>query len=286
MQCNVINFDSDSVEIVLDNSANTHIWSRLDDFVEGTVVYLSDDTEYGVVTIGDTECRPIAHGTVLVSLMNDDNKECSIELRDTLYFPTSPVNVLGVTKLGEQLNDENGTWIKTRWRRSTFTWDFGENKINFAHSSSKLPVVSVKVGFQSFASFCSLFDRAGAMIEPTALSTCRTTLPTDLSDNICFLTSDNRESQTMPRHRFEQPTTLPSSQHSIGDRVKLTHNGGVHQAVDILRISEDQETSSPKYSVVLRDGSVMEVTKEFLSLLDEVDMAQLPITMEEVENTH
>ena len=114
-------FDSDSVDIVLDNSANTHIWSRLEDFVEGTVVYLSDDTEYGVVTIGDTECRPVAHGTVLVSLKDDDNNECELQLEDTLYFPTSPVNVLGVTKLGEQLNDENGTWIKTSWRRSTFS---------------------------------------------------------------------------------------------------------------------------------------------------------------------
>ena len=105
-------------------------------------------------------------------------------------------------------------------------------------------------------------------MEPIALSTCRTTLPTDLSQNICYLTSDNQESQTMPRHRFENPITLSPSEHSIGDRVKLTHNGGVHQAVDIIQVTKDQDTSTPKYSVALRDGSVMEVTKEFLSPLN------------------
>lgn len=276
-------FDSDSVEIVLDNSANTHIWNRLEDFVEGTMTYLSDDNNLGVVTIGDSESRPVAVGTVVLTLMDNEGIESNITLEETLYFPSSPVNVLGVTKLGEQLNDPEGTWIKTGWRGSTFSWNFNQHQLDFSHSINKLPVVSVKVGYDTFESFCTLFERAGAMFEPPTLSSCRTMLPTDTSQDLCYLTATNTNQDSVIRHRFALPSSLSGPPFKIGDRAVLTHNGGVHQVVDIMNVNLNEATSTYKYDVALRDGSIMEVTKEFLSPMDEHDFALLPIELQDVQ---
>jgi len=277
-------FDSDSVNVVLDNSANTHIWNNLDDFVEGTVTYLTDsDQNIGVVTIGDTECRPIATGTVLLTITDENNHDCKVTLKDALYFPTSPVNVLGITKLGEQLDDEEGTWIKTRWRRSTFAWDHEQHQLSFNHPASKLPVINVKVGFSGFASFCTLFEKAQAVPVLTPLQTCRAALPSDTIEGLCFVTDSSApQSEEFNAHHFP-PVTPVQQTFSFGDKLRLTYNGGVAQNVEVVAANFDAESSAWEYDVILLDGSVLTVRKEFLSPIDEPDLVEIPITLDEVQ---
>ena len=273
-------FDSDSVPVVIDNSANTHIWSRFDDFLEGSMSYFADDEAIGVVTIDDNECRPIARGTVIVSLFDDSNVECSIKLEEALYFPDSPVNVIGVTRLAEQLGDENGTWIKTRWRRSTFAWDHEKHFKTFSHSSNKLPVINVRVGFTTFASFYSLFENAGATYPLSPLQTCRAALPLDYQSNLCFVTDDT-SSPSLDHSKHHFSSVLP--EYDFEDKAKLIYNGGVCQNVEIVGHTLDTDTGTYTYKVLLNDGSTMSVEKEFLSAINEPDLFELPLTLADLQ---
>ena len=42
-------------------------------------------------------------------------------LKDALYFPDSPVNIISVTAFADQMEDDEGTWIMTKRRHSIFT---------------------------------------------------------------------------------------------------------------------------------------------------------------------
>ena len=46
-------WDSDSIQVVLDNSATTHIWNELTHFDEGSIKYFDDNNDVGVLTIGE-----------------------------------------------------------------------------------------------------------------------------------------------------------------------------------------------------------------------------------------
>ena len=116
-----ISWDSDSTSAVLDNSANIHIWSNLHDFVEGSLQYFDENSKIGVLTIGEDSSHPIATGTVIVGITDNSGSIIEVTLTKCLYFSTSPVNIISVTALTGQFNDENGTWIKTFWRRSKFS---------------------------------------------------------------------------------------------------------------------------------------------------------------------
>ena len=156
---NVIHWDSDSVPAVLDNSANTHIWSRIDDFVEGSLHYF-DHTETlpGVMTIGNEKSNPVGTGTVIIKIRDKTATLQEIILKNVLYFPSSPVNVISVTSLADQFGDNDGTWIKTKRYSSVFVWNFGQFEVEFDHPSSSLPVFNVCPGTTDHAIFCSLFD--------------------------------------------------------------------------------------------------------------------------------
>jgi len=56
-----------SVQAVVDNCANTHVWTREEDFTPSSLEYFGDDNPYGVLTIGDHKEVPKARGTVLVT---------------------------------------------------------------------------------------------------------------------------------------------------------------------------------------------------------------------------
>ena len=79
------------------------------------------------------------------------------------------------------------------------------------------------------------------------------------------------------------PVTPVQQTFSFGDKLRLTYNGGVAQNVEVVAASFDAESSSWEYDVILLDGSVLTVRKEFLSPLDEPDLVEIPITLDEVQ---
>ena len=108
-----VSWTTDAVTSVVDNSANTHVWNRLEDFVPGSVKYFDDKDDVGVLTIGSDTSRPLGVGLVNVYLDDNGGTERHLELCEALYFPASPVRIISVTKLASQLGDPSGTWITT-----------------------------------------------------------------------------------------------------------------------------------------------------------------------------
>ena len=275
----MMSWDLDSTPAVIDNSANTHIWSIRDDFISGSLKYFGDSDDVGVLTIGDTASRPLGIGKVRTYIRDNDGQLQETMLEETLYFlPESPVNVISVTHLAQQFDDDNGTWIKTFRNRSEFTWNHGSNVIiDFHHPTSNLPVLNVMTKKHQFEAFCSLFETAQVAPQPTALMSCQTCLPTD-SHGSCFV-GDNIQEPSQ-KYRFTEKDVVQSPL-SVGDKMRLTKNG-VNQKVEIELIRLDEETQVPYFTAELDDGHKVEVTKEFLFPLDMPDLVHIPITQDQV----
>ena len=283
----VINWDSDSVSVVVNNSVNTHIWNNLEDFIEGSLRYFGDNEDVGVLTIDENSSLPLGIGQVAVTIREDSGSMTDIVLQDCLYFPSSPVKIISVTALAKTLNDADGTWIKTCWQTSTFTWDCKKHRVSFAHPSSQLPVLQVNTGISRFESFYTMFDDAGATYQPLPLMTCQTCLPTDKYSDVCFVMDDIQSAQGDPRYRFTSKDTLELPLPNeilpkVGDKLRLHHNG-INQSVDIMAVDVDDTTTVNYFTVALNDGHCIRVTKEFLSPLDDDDIALIPINRAQVE---
>ena len=71
--------------------------------------------------------KPIGHGSIHISFSDNDNIVHTLTINDVLYFPSSLVNILGITKLGERVGDPEGTHILTKSKYSVFTWNEGKS---------------------------------------------------------------------------------------------------------------------------------------------------------------
>ena len=118
--------------------------------------YFEDSNNVGVLTIDENSSRPAGKGTVIITVTEDSGCKSKVELCDCLYLPDSPVNIISVSALAQQYDDENGTRIKSRWHYSTFKWNQEQHSVTFAHPSSKLPVLHVSTNDSNFASFAFL----------------------------------------------------------------------------------------------------------------------------------
>jgi len=262
-----ISFDTDTILAVLDNSATAHIWSRLEDFVPGSLHYFDDSDNIGVMTIGDVESRPVGIGLVPISIKDQDGNIRSIELVETLYFPNSQVNIISVTKLAEQFDDPDGTWIKTCWRTSTFTWDHEKYSVTFSHPSSNLPILPICMGFAKGHSFCSLFEGTSCTY-PSHPVSAWTALP-DKTDYCYFASGETSVS--------EEARPI-----SVGDHLLLKKDG-MQTKVDVMEITKDTETDVNYFKVLLDSGNHLSVTEEFLFETDDHDVAQIPVTSSQLK---
>ena len=278
----MISWDTEAIPAVLDNSANTHIWNRRDDFVPGSMVYFDDNENVGVVTIGNETSRPIGIGVVRTFIRDNAHQLHETLLEKTLFFPASPVNVISVTHLAKQYEDDTGTWIKTFRNRSEFSWNHGKRFVEFHHPTSNLPVINLLTRKHELQALCTLLEQAQVAPQPAPLTTCQTCLPTDSIDGLCFVGDNIQQAQGDPRYRFTDKETLPIPL-SVGNKARLTRDG-INDTVTIESTRLDELTQVPYYSVELADGHAIEVTKEFLFPLNEPDLLQIPITKEQVQD--
>jgi hypothetical protein len=78
------------VAAVVDNAANTHIWSDLTDFVlKGSVHYFDPSEDVGFMTVGDDVSCRLGIGKVPILLKDNQDVSHKIILQDVLYFPSS-----------------------------------------------------------------------------------------------------------------------------------------------------------------------------------------------------
>ena len=153
---NMLNFSyEDITTIVVDNSATGHIINDSKYFVEE----LEPAPHTHVATIGKDTHKPLGKATARILFKDNDGISHTIDLQNAYYFPDSPVNVMSVTALAEQLDDDEGTWIQTCRHKSTFQWDHGKYQRCFYHPLSglpELPLVS-SCGSSSVSDKFSLF---------------------------------------------------------------------------------------------------------------------------------
>ena len=64
---------------------------------------------------------------------DDGGKIHTFDVKDVLYFPASPVNILSVTKFAGQLGDDNGTGIDTKRFHSVLYWQDSKFKRTIRH---------------------------------------------------------------------------------------------------------------------------------------------------------
>ena len=88
-------------------------------------------------------------------------KKFKIFLKNVLHFPNSPVKILSVVGLADQLKDDQDTWILSRRHESLFTWDFGKFSKTIIHGKSKLPELLLKSGVDTtMEAFYSLVKKS------------------------------------------------------------------------------------------------------------------------------
>ena len=136
-------FDADSSTIICDNSANVSICNDRNMFV-GEMHKMMSHT---VATIGGKGHHSSGIGTVKWSWSDDQGTVHEHLVKDVLYFPESPINILSVTAFAGQLGDPDGTGIDTKILQSRFYWDRGNFSRTIRHPSSNLPELSINEGF-------------------------------------------------------------------------------------------------------------------------------------------
>ena len=80
------------------------------------------DPRTGVATIAGEDLRPSGIGTVKWSWYDDEGKTHNFFLEKKLFFPTSPVNILSVSRLADHFDDDERTSTQTRRHYSIQQW--------------------------------------------------------------------------------------------------------------------------------------------------------------------
>ena len=267
-------FDLQSSTAIIDNSANTHIWSNKHDFVTESLKPYSNDNDK-VMTVGSESLSPSGIGKVQVQWLDDDNKRYSIVLKDVLYFPNSPVNVISCTSLANQLDDNDGTWIQTKRHHSNFEWDFGSRRRTIHHPSSNLPELDLLNDSSLLQVLLSWFPRQCYRLQ--RFRSPKLILPEVRKDDIAYL-DETPADLDPPQSKIHNPK---STTFDIGERVVYSKDDHCETGI-LTSISLDIDGLAPIFHISFGGLRSVSTTKEFISHIDDVDPMELPITKEQL----
>ena len=155
LQDQSLSFDTDSSIVICDNSANVHVCFDKRMFIGE----LRRTDKHYVATIGGSKNVAQGMGTVRWRWRDDSGKVYAMEIKDVLYFPQSPVNILSGTCLADQFKDDDGTGIDTKRNRSRFYWDHNKYQRTIIHPASNLPELPVNEGFTFSGLYSRVFGR-------------------------------------------------------------------------------------------------------------------------------
>ncbi len=176
-------FNSDSAIVVIHNCANSHIWNNQQNFVN-----FRDLAEVNnVATIGGQNHYPVRIGSVYKQIPSVNGKIGDVKLENVLYIPNSPVKMISLVCLGNNLDDSEGTFISTRRFRSSLKWDKDKFERELQHPGSRLPKINVNPGCNLDLALCTSLNTVSET--GTAVSL-RTTLSEDMfdaSDKLCTI---------------------------------------------------------------------------------------------------
>ncbi len=104
-----------------------------------------------MATIGGKENLPSGIGTVKWTWKDNNRRPHTHLVRNDLYFPHLPVNILSITSFANQLGNDEWTGIHTK---SIFHWDNKQHQRTIIHPQSNLPTMPINEGFV-LSSLCS-----------------------------------------------------------------------------------------------------------------------------------
>ena len=255
-------FDSDSSTVIVDNAANCCICNDKDMFI--SEITKMDPTKNLTVSTAGGEKAPIGYGDVLWKWSDDEGKVHEHTLKDVLYFPESPVNILGVTQWAIQNNDKEGTYITTKAEYSILVWNFGKNQRRFTHPASMLPEMPINEG----SSFCKTFYSAFMSILPTK-STSRFCLASEMDVVLNGKDKDYLGACSATNQLFQ-----------IGDNVQYIGDGTPENVLIVESIYDEAMQSN--FKVERGDGSIIIVKQSEIVQRGVSDIGIVPRTQEQL----
>ncbi len=186
-----------------------------------------------------------------------------MEIEDVLYFPSSPVNILSITALATQLQDDDGTGIDTKRTSSRLYWDNGKYERTIIHPKSNLPELPINEGF----SFSSLYSTTVGRVFSTTKHHCH-----------CHA------SQLIPDTSEQRPNPLlelSDDMFHVGETLLYTNAGHtVYARVEKIFLGDN---ATLRFLLRTKDDDLIEATKESLRAPDAPDIGWIPATVPEKE---
>lgn len=160
-----VDFGSDGILFVMDNSANCHICTEKACFIDLHLFTELEKDALGSIGIVGNGAIPEGFRDVQLSWMDDEGEEHNYTIKDVFYVLNSPVNLIGVTKFGKQIEPKHeefpeGTNIQTFINHSIFTWDRGRFKRTLIHLPCNIPTMFVNNGFKTLETLCTVLEKA------------------------------------------------------------------------------------------------------------------------------
>ena len=177
--CRLLQYDTDYATMVCDNSVNVHICNKRN-MIVGEIRKCTNE---GVPTIGGKGHQPSGIGTVCWIWRDDSGKSHEYLVKNALFSPQSPINIIIVTCFARQLNDLTGTGIDTKQLTYCFYWDSSKYSLMIHHPPSNLPEISINEGFALSTMFRALVSRVVNTSNRSKYGCCYTKMDDDYNDD-------------------------------------------------------------------------------------------------------
>ena len=253
-------FDTDSSFWVCDNSATGHICNDASMF-HGELI----PSVYGVATASGTS-NSLKMGTVILWLRDDEGVEHTFTLKECIYMPSSPVNILSTRRLSEHYPDGSGnpdtrgTGITSFYTHHELFWNGRKFVKTFPTASSGLPECLFNTGFSRLGTYATRIARF-------------------YDDSISWaFTSKSKD-------KLEEGEAIDMKARNVISFLKgmtlILNDGDGTKKVVVFDGVDFIDGMQVKCKVTAQDGTTMTVDPEVLHFIENPDIASIPQTSEE-----
>jgi hypothetical protein len=182
---NLVNFDSDSKEIIIDTGASATFTMSKSDFISYT--------PYKGKVQGLGAMRIIGKGTVRYHVLDDNGNKIQILISNAYHIPTLPIRLISPQQLAQQSRDPLAGAFATK-KDLILSWDFHCKTVKY-NKANNLPMLYTEPGGSNTASllaqhndpFPSLYAHRHALPFPSIIEdnniNDKETEPTNQSNN-------------------------------------------------------------------------------------------------------
>ena len=176
-----VQFDTDSVEMLIDNGASHHIWKRKQDFVTYRPLTEAEKQSETITGIAGQTC-PEGIGTVKIVLEDNEGGRHKQLLENTRYLPSSPICIFVPQEFAQQgaREGDQNCHCDTRHDGIILEWTAEDHTIASKFiplSASNVGITRTAPGFDNFNAYAALFNN---FCQPVA---CPATVSDDEGDS-------------------------------------------------------------------------------------------------------